>query len=207
MTVNTAKTSNVNIRKIAMTGVLAAIATVLMFLHFQLPFMPSFISLDFSELPALIAAFTLGPVSGVAVCFVKNLVLLSQTITGGVGELSNFIIGSAFVVPAGLIYRHHRNYGGAIVGSVIGALLMAVLGFFSNLFIIYPIYTNVMPMEAIMGMYQAILPGVTNLFQALVIFNMPFTLVKGLCDVLLTFLLYKHISPLIKGTRQQTGKK
>ena len=87
MTVNTAKTSNVNIRKIAMTGVLAAIATVLMFLHFQLPFMPSFISLDFSELPALIAAFTLGPVSGVAVCFVKNLVLLSQTITGGVGEL------------------------------------------------------------------------------------------------------------------------
>ena len=122
------------IRKIAMTGVLAAIATVLMFLHFQLPFMPSFISLDFSELPALIAAFTLGPVSGVAVCFVKNLVLLSQTITGGVGELSNFIIGSAFVVPAGLIYRHHRNYGGAIVGSVVGALLMAVLGFFSNLF-------------------------------------------------------------------------
>ena len=207
MTVNTAKTSNVNIRKIAMTGVLAAIATVLMFLHFQLPFMPSFISLDFSELPALIAAFTLGPVSGVAVCFVKNLVLLSQTITGGVGELSNFIIGSAFVVPAGLIYRHHRNYGGAMVGSVVGALLMAVLGFFSNLFIIYPIYTNVMPMEAIMGMYQAILPGVTNLFQALVIFNMPFTLVKGLCDVLLTFLLYKHISPLIKGTRQQTGKK
>ena len=124
MTVNTAKTSNVNIRKIAMTGVLAAIATVLMFLHFQLPFMPSFISLDFSELPALIAAFTLGPVSGVAVCFVKNLVLLSQTITGGVGELSNFIIGSAFVVPAGLIYRHHRNYGGAIVGSVVGALLI-----------------------------------------------------------------------------------
>lgn len=116
MTVNTAKTSNVNIRKIAMTGVLAAIATVLMFLHFQLPFMPSFISLDFSELPALIAAFTLGPVSGVAVCFVKNLVLLSQTITGGVGELSNFIIGSAFVVPAGLIYRHHRNYGGADCG-------------------------------------------------------------------------------------------
>ena len=88
----------------------------------------------------------------------ENLVLLSQTITGGVGELSNFIIGSAFVVPAGLIYRHHRNYGGAIVGSVVGALLMAVLGFFSNLFIIYPIYTNVMPMEAIMGMYQAINP-------------------------------------------------
>lgn len=199
MTVNTAKTSNVNIRKIAMTGVLAAIATVLMFLHFQLPFMPSFISLDFSELPALIAAFTLGPVSGVAVCFVKNLVLLSQTITGGVGELSNFIIGSAFVVPAGLIYRHHRNYGGAIVGSVVGALLMAVLGFFSNLFIIYPIYTNVMPMEAIMGMYQAINPSVQELWQALLIFNLPFTFCKGLISAVITILVYKKLELVING--------
>ena len=185
MTVNTAKTSNVNIRKIAMTGVLAAIATVLMFLHFQLPFMPSFISLDFSELPALIAAFTLGPVSGVAVCFVKNLVLLSQTITGGVGELSNF--------------RHHRNYGGAIVGSVVGALLMAVLGFFSNLFIIYPIYTNVMPMEAIMGMYQAINPSVQELWQALLIFNLPFTFCKGLISAVITILVYKKLEPVING--------
>ena len=173
MTVNTAKTSNVNIRKIAMTGVLAAIATVLMFLHFQLPFMPSFISLDFSELPALIAAFTLGPVSGVAVCFVKNLVLLSQTITGGVGELSNFIIGSAFVVPA--------------------------LGFFSNLFIIYPIYTNVMPMEAIMGMYQAINPSVQELWQALLIFNLPFTFCKGLISAVITILVYKKLEPVING--------
>ena len=171
MTVNTAKTSNVNIRKIAMTGVLAAIATVLMFLHFQLPFMPSFISLDFSELPALIAAFTLGPVSGVAVCFVKNLVLLSQTITGGVGELSNFI----------------------------GALLMAVLGFFSNLFIIYPIYTNVMPMEAIMGMYQAINPSVQELWQALLIFNLPFTFCKGLISAVITILVYKKLEPVING--------
>ena len=178
MTVNTAKTSNVNIRKIAMTGVLAAIATVLMFLHFQLPFMPSFISLDFSELPALIAAFTLGPVSGVAVCFVKNLVLLSQTITGGVGELSN---------------------GGAIVGSVVGALLMAVLGFFSNLFIIYPIYTNVMPMEAIMGMYQAINPSVQELWQALLIFNLPFTFCKGLISAVITILVYKKLEPVING--------
>ena len=172
-----------------MTGVLAAIATVLMFLHFQLPFMPSFISLDFSELPALIAAFTLGPVSGVAVCFVKNLVLLSQTITGGVGELSNFIIGSAFVVPAGLIYRHHRNYGGAIVGSVVGALLMAVLGFFSN----------VMPMEAIMGMYQAINPSVQELWQALLIFNLPFTFCKGLISAVITILVYKKLEPIING--------
>ena len=186
-------------RKIVVIGVFSAIAAILMVLEFPVPFAPSFYGLDFSELPALIAAFTLGPVSGVAVCFVKNLVLLSQTITGGVGELSNFIIGSAFVVPAGLIYRHHRNYGGAIVGSVVGALLMAVLGFFSNLFIIYPIYTNVMPMEAIMGMYQAINPSVQELWQALLIFNLPFTFCKGLISAVITILVYKKLEPVING--------
>ena len=165
MTVNTAKTSNVNIRKIAMTGVLAAIATVLMFLHFQLPFMPSFISLDFSELPALIAAFTLGPVSGVAVCFVKNLVLLSQTITGGVGELSNFIIGSAFVVPAGLIYRHHRNYGGATVGCVVGAPFLGGLGVFSKFFFIYPPYPHLVSDGGPIGMSPANKPPGREFWQ------------------------------------------
>ena len=104
-----------------------------------------------------------------------------------------------FVVPAGLIYRHHRNYGGAIVGSVVGALLMAVLGFFSNLFIIYPIYTNVMPMEAIMGMYQAINPSVQELWQALLIFNLPFTFCKGLISAVITILVYKKLEPVING--------
>ena len=202
MTVNTAKTSNVNIRKIAMTGVLAAIATVLMFLHFQLPFMPSFISLDFSELPALIAAFTLGPVSGVAVCFVKNLVLLSQTITGGVGELSNFIIGSAFVVPAGLIYRHKKSRRSALIGSLFGAVIMGVFSVVSNYFLVYPVYYNFMPEEAVLGAYQVIVPSMKSILQCLVCFNMPFTIVKGLFSVVITFLVYKHISPILKGANR-----
>ena len=112
-----------------------------------------------------------------------------------------------FVAPAGLIYNRWRTRRGALGASLTGALVMAMGSVLTNYFLVYPAYSLLMSMEAIMGMYQAILPGVTNLFQALVIFNMPFTLVKGLCDVLLTFLLYKHISPLIKGTRQQTGKK
>ena len=115
MATKTVQRSHVNTRKIAMTAILAAAASVLMFISFKLPFMPSFISLDFSELPALLASFTLGPMSGVAVCFVKNLINLTQSMTGGVGELSNFIIGSAFVLPAGLIYRRHRTIGGAAV--------------------------------------------------------------------------------------------
>lgn len=199
MSANTIQKSRINTRKIAMTAVMAAVATVLMFISFKLPFMPSFISLDFSELPALIASFTLGPLSGVAVCFVKNLVNLTQSMTGGVGELSNLIIGSAFVLPAGLIYKKHRNLASAAIGSVLGALFMAVLGLFSNYFIVYPIYTNLMPMEAIMGMYQAINPSVENLWQALIVFNLPFTFCKGLISAVVTLLVYKKLEPVING--------
>ena len=116
-----------------------------------------------------------------------------------VGELSNFIIGSAFVLPAGLIYKKHRNLAGAAIGSVLGALFMAVLGLFSNYFIVYPIYTNLMPMEAIMGMYQAINPSVENLWQALIVFNLPFTFCKGLISAVVTLLVYKKLEPVING--------
>lgn len=199
MATKTVQRSHVNTRKIAMTAILAAAASVLMFISFKLPFMPSFISLDFSELPALLASFTLGPMSGVAVCFVKNLINLTQSMTGGVGELSNFIIGSAFVLPAGLIYRRHRTIGGAAVGSLLGAVLMAVLGLLSNYFIVYPIYTNIMSMDAILGMYRAINPATENLWQALVVFNLPFTFCKGLISAVVTLLIYRKLEPVING--------
>lgn len=192
-------TQRISTRKIAMTAVMAAVATVLMFISFKLPFMPSFISLDFSDLPALIASFTLGPLSGVAVCFVKNLVNLTQSMTGGVGELSNFIISSAFVVPAGYIYRKHRNFTSAAIGSVLGALIMAVLGLFSNYYVVYPIYTNIMPMEAILGMYKTINPSIENLWQALIVFNLPFTFCKGMISAVVTLLTYKKLEPVING--------
>ena len=94
-----------NLRTLTMTAMLAAVSAVLMFFSFSVPFVPSFLKLDFSELPALIASFALGPVSGVAVCLVKNLINLMFSTTGGVGELSNFFLGTAFVLPAGFIYR------------------------------------------------------------------------------------------------------
>ena len=102
----------VNVRKIAMTAILSAVATVLMFLSFSLPIVPSFLAMDFSELPALIASFSMGPVSGVAVCFIKNLINLPTSGTGGVGELCNFLMGITFVVPAGLFYRQKKNRWG-----------------------------------------------------------------------------------------------
>lgn len=187
----------VNVRKIAMTAILSAVATVLMFLSFSLPIVPSFLAMDFSELPALIASFSMGPVSGVAVCFIKNLINLPTSGTGGVGELCNFLMGITFVVPAGLFYRQKKNRWGALWGSVLGAVVMAVMSFPINYFISYPFYTSFMPLDTIIGMYQDLIPSVDGLLACLVIFNAPFTLLKGLLDTLLAFLIYKPLSPLL----------
>ncbi len=186
-------------RKIAMTGMFSAVATVLMFLNFSVPFMPPFIKFDISELPALLASFSIGPWSGVAVCLIKNLINLIQTTTGGVGELANFLLGAAFVLPAGYFYRYARTRRSALLGSVIGVLLMAGIGVPINYFVTYPIYAKILPVEAIVGMYQAIFAGVDGLLSCLLVFNLPFTILKGAVNTALAFLLYKRISPFIKG--------
>ncbi|MCI5741617.1 MAG: ECF transporter S component [Lachnospiraceae bacterium] len=195
------KKKTINVRYMTMTAMLSAVAFVLMFLEFNVPFMPSFIKMDLSELPALIGAFAMGPASGVIICLIKNLLHLLMSTTGGVGELSNFILGALFVIPAGLMYKKKKGRRSALIGSLIGAVVMAVVSVFSNYFIVYPVYTAFMPMDTIISMYQAILPSADTLLKCLVIFNMPFTFVKGLINVIITFLIYKHISPIIKGTQ------
>ena len=184
--------------KIAVTAILSAVATVLMFISFPIPFLiPPFVKMDFSELPALLAAFSMGPLSGVMVCLVKNLINLLFTTTSGVGELCNFLLGVCFVIPAGWIYKVRRTRSGALLASGVGAVAMAVLSVPVNYFISYPFYTSFMPLDTIIGMYQELLPSVDGLLACLLIFNMPFTLLKGVLDVALAFLIYKPLSPLL----------
>ncbi len=185
-------------RYIAFTAIFAAISTVLMFLDFGVPFMPSFLKLDFSEVPALIASFSLGPVSGILVCLIKNLINMMSSTTGCVGELSNFLLGCMFVVPAGLIYKYKRNRTGALIGSLAGAVVMGLGSLLTNYYIVYPVYYNFMPYEVILSMYQALYAKVNDLWDCLLIFNMPFTVLKGICCALITFVVYKPISLVMK---------
>ncbi len=193
--------SRVNVRKMTVTAMLSAIAFVLMFLDTAVPIMPSFIKLDLSELPALMAAFALGPVWGVIVCLIKNLLHLLMTTTGGVGELSNFILGAAFVLPAGLIYHHKKTKKNAIIGALVGAVIMGAISFPSNYFIVYPVYYNFMPKEVIVAAYQALVPFATidSIAKCLLFFNVPFTIVKGLLSAIITILIYQPLRPLLKG--------
>ena len=196
------KTTRNKTYKIAMIGMLSAIAFVMEALNFSIPIMPSFIKLDFSELPALIGSFAMGPLSGVLICLIKNLLNLLHTTTGGVGELSNFLLGSVFVGTAGIFYKVKKGKKVALIGSALGAIAMALFSIISNYFFVYPFYMNVMgmPQEVILGMYQAINPNVYTLMEALVKFNLPFTFCKAMISVVITFLVYKRISPIIKGT-------
>ena len=193
--------SKLDVRKMTVTAMLSAIAFVLMFLDTAVPIMPSFIKLDLSELPALIATFALGPVCGVIVCLIKNLLHLLSTTTGGVGELSNFILGAAFVLPAGLIYQHKKTKKNAIIGAIVGALAMAIISFPSNLFIVYPVYYNFMPKDVIIAAYQALVPfaNIDSIAKCLLLFNVPFTFVKGLISAIITILIYQPLRPLLKG--------
>ena len=193
-------TTSRRVRALAVTAMLSAAATVLMALDFPIPFLiPPFVKMDFSELPALLAAFALGPASGAAVCLVKNLVNLAMSSTQGVGELCNFLLGICFVVPAGLIYRFKRTRSGALIASLTGAAVMAVCSVPINYFISYPFYATFMPLDTIIGMYQALIPSVDGLLACLVVFNAPFTLLKGLLDMALAFLIYKPLSRLLHG--------
>ena len=203
-TTNTASAamSRSRTHRITVTAMLSAVAFALMFIEMPIPaLIPSFVKLDISDLPELLAAFSLGPVYGVAVAFLKNLlhILIKGTSSAYVGELFNFLMGSVFAFSAGMIYQWKKSRKTALIGSVAGAVLMAVLSVPLNYFLVYPAYVVCygLPLDAIIGMYQAILPSADSLIKCLVIFNMPFTFCKGMLDVALCFLIYKPLSPLL----------
>ena len=194
---------------LTVAAMLSAVAFILMFIEFPIPMLiPAFIKMDFSDLPALLGAFALGPVYGVIISFMKNLlhIVIKGTSTACVGELSNFILGAIFSAVAGYLYKHHKSRKTAIIGAVAGAVAMGVLSVPSNYFVVYPAYVQFyhMPLEAILGMYQAILPSADSLIKCLIIFNLPFTLVKGLLDAVLCMLIYKPLSPILHGRRCST---
>ncbi len=187
------------IRYMTVTGLLSAVAFILQFFEFPIPLVPSFIKMDFSDLPELLGAFALGPVSGAIIALIKNVLHLPLSQSGGVGELCNFLLGAGFAVPAGLVYKYNKTKKGAIIASFVGAFTMAALSFPINYFITYPFYEMMMPREVIIAAYQVILPAVSTLAQCLLVFNVPFTLFKALCSVVITMLVYKKLSPILHG--------
>ncbi len=189
-------------RKIAVIGMFSAIAAILMLFEIALPFAPSFYKLDFSELPALIAAFAFGPVAGVMTEFIKIILklLFKSTSTAFVGELANFVVGCSFVLTASAIYQFVKTKKGAIIACVTGTLVLTVVGTSFNAVYLLPKFAQLfgMPLDAIIGMGTAINPSITNITSFVVLAVAPLNLIKGVSVSVVTMLIYKKISPILK---------
>lgn len=192
-----------NAKNLVLMALLSAVAVVLMLFEFPIPFIaPNFYKLDFSEVPVLIGTFSMGPIAGIIIELLKILLnlLINGTTTVGVGELGNFLIGCAFVVPAGIIYQFNRTKKGAVIALVVGTFTMTVLGCFINAGLLLPFYANAYfgGMEPVIEAGQAIHASVTGVWSFVVLLVAPFNIIKGVLDSILTFLLYKRIGSLIK---------
>lgn len=191
-------------RNMVVVAMMSAIAVVIYFIEFSLPIMPGFIKLDFSNVMSLIASFALGPVEGVLVSLIKNIIhvlIRGFGSTMGIGDFFDFVTSAAFAFTAGFVYKKKRTFNGAMLGCALGTLVFSVISLPLNYFVTYPVYAKAFGgMDAIIGAYKALLPNVDNLFAALCIFNFPFTLVKGILCTAVTILIYKPLSPIIKGS-------
>lgn len=188
-------------RNMVKISVLGVISVVLMLFDISSWFAPPFLKLDIADLPSLIGAFAMGPMAGVLVQLLKNIlhVLVEGSITGGVGELSNFLVGSTFAYTAGFIYYKKKNFKNAIIGLVVGVITMTIFASLSNYFVIFPLYAKVFgwPMEKLIGMGSAVNKFVVD-YKTLILFAVvPFNILKGIVVSSVTLLLYKKVSPIL----------
>lgn len=178
-------------------ALLAAVAGVLMLFEAPLWFAPSFYKLDLSELAVMVGALSMGPAAGAMIELIKILLnfVLNGTITGGVGEFANFLIGCSFVVPAAWIYRRQRNAKGMVLGMAAGIVCMVLLGSVINYYILLPVYATVFgqPLEFFIQMGNALNPAIVDLKTFILFAVAPFNLLKGIIISALTFLLYRKL--------------
>ena len=187
-----------SIQTLTKVAMLAAVAGVLMLFEFPLWFAPSFYKLDFSELAVMIGALSMGPLAGAAIEGIKILLnfVLNGTITGGVGELGNFLIGCSFVVPAAWVYRKNRTLKGMVLGMAAGTCMMVLLGSVINYFILLPVYATVFgqPLEFFVQMGNVLNPAIVDLKSLILFAVAPFNLLKGVLIGILTYFLYRKLA-------------
>ena len=187
-----------NTRKLAMIAILAAVASLLFLLEIPVVL---FYKLDFSNLPVLLGTYAMGPVAGMAILFIKSLLGLLHTTSQGVGELADFIIGLAMVLPAGLIYGTHKTRRGALLGMVVGGVCATVAGVLTNVYLLIPLYAFAygMPVSQIIAMGQSLIPGLDTVWKFVLSITAPFNVLKWTAISVAGWLMYKPLSPLLHG--------
>lgn len=194
------KTGYFSTSTLVKVAILSAICYVLMFLQFPIPALfPDFLKIDISDVPAILGGMALGPVAGITIELIKNILqALTNTQTGGVGELANFLIGGSFVLVTSVIYRRKKDLKGSIIALILGTIFMTAVGALANYYILIPFYTNFMPMEAIIGMGSALNPKIVDLPTYILWMVTPFNIIKGILMSIIIVLIYKKVEPILK---------
>ncbi|MFZ7120556.1 MAG: ECF transporter S component [Eubacteriaceae bacterium] len=192
-------TENNKTKYLTRIGVLSTIAFILMFIEFPIPIFPSFLKFDISDIPALLGAFAMGPIAGVIIELLKNIlhVIVKGSETGGVGQLANFLIGSAWVIPVGVLYKRKKSKKYALISLAVGAGSMIIMAALANYYILLPFYAKIMPVEVIVGLGSAINAKIVD-FATLILYGItPFNIFKTIVISLITIGLYKKVSPIL----------
>lgn len=192
--------TNKKLSKLIKVSVLGAMAFVLMFLEFPLPIFPEFLKIDISDIPALFAAFSIGPFAGILVEFLKNLLhLIVKNSTAGIGEMANFIVGSAMVYIAGIIYKRNKTKKGALISLVFGTIAMGITASLGNYFVFLPLYESVLgfPIKAVVGLAAKVNSSVKDINTLIIYSILPFNILKGIIVSIVTMLAYKKVSPIL----------
>ena len=187
---------NLSVQYLTRIAVLTALASILFLI--EIPVV-AFYKLDLSNLPVLLGAFSMGPLAGIIILALKSFIGMLHSTSMYVGELADFIMGAAFVLPAALMYRQNKTRKTALAGMLVGTVTMIVVAVLVNWKMMIPFYMNVLgkPMEAVVGMATKVLPFVDTEWKLLLCVTAPFNLLKGVVLSALTYVLYKHLSPLL----------
>lgn len=194
----TAKTAKnvISTKQIATIGICAAISFVLMFVKFPVVYL-GFLELEVSDVPAILMTLLYGPVAGVLVELIKNILHLATTSTGMSGELSNFLVSLGYVLPLGLISRYGKGRRKLEAGLAAGTIGMVCMGMLVNYFVTVPLYLTLFGKEAVMGMVQATIPSIHNVAGLVILGITPFNIFKGLLISALGYYLYKVLKDRI----------
>ncbi|WP_408070105.1 ECF transporter S component [Butyrivibrio sp. JL13D10] len=209
--INHEQNPGMNTRKIVVIGIFSGISAVLMLLEIPMPFAPSFYKLDLSDLPAVISGFAFGPMTGVMVEFIKILLnlVLNGTQTAFIGELANFVVGCSYVLPASIIYIYKKNRQMAFISCLTATMIITLVGSSLNAFYLLPAFAKLygMPLDALIAMGTAINPAITNMFTFVLFAVAPINLLKGGTLSLVTIIVYKKLSPILKNATISARRK
>lgn len=191
---------NGKLNRLVKMSLLGVIGFLLMFIEIATPLFPPFLKIDISDLPALIGAFALGPVAGVGIELLKNI--LHGIFVGGtafVGELANFSVGAALVLSAGYVYNKSKTKKTAVFSLIVGTLVMTVVASVLNYFVFLPLYEKVLhfPVSAVVAMGSKVNSNIKDLNTFIIWSIAPFNLIKGVILSTLTMAAYKRVSSII----------